>query len=935
MTVLTLPLTPQQRGVYFLHCLAPDSAVYNVPVVLRVRGGLDCDRLQKAVDLLQRRHQALRLTVEERGGEVLQFVHPPHRAAPVRVNRIALPGAGPRAAAREAVRHAAEPFDLVRGPLWRVDVVETAPDEHALVFCFHHIVMDEVSATAVAEELHQAYAAPEALDPAGPEHTYAEFCGLLRAEDDPAGLDFWRTRLKDLRPLPLPEEHIPQEHGLFTGDRVPFTVPEPVSALLGEVCRRHRVSEFMVFHAVLQVLLHRWTGATDLAVGTPMSGRTDERFLRCVGFFQNTVVLRSQVTPELSFAALLKSARRTVLEGLQHQRTPFESVVDAVRPAREGARNPLFQVALVFNRRKVEQDWTLPGLTVEPLPFEWKSSHFDLTLTLQHEYDVVKGDFAFSAQRFSRATVERLVAMFLRLLGALSADPELPAGDVELHGAQEREHVLALGRAAGRHVLDERLRPLPLGCYGAVHTGDPLTGEVTPTGERGRFDAAGRFELWRDPAEAALTAHPAVERALVTAEGAERVGYVVPRPGADLPAARELLARLQQRVPAHLLPQRIVVCAQLPPVADGPVDPDAVAGLEAVDGLEAARDGEEPRGETERRVAELFEELLGVPGLGRYDNFFDFGGHSLLAVRLAGRVADELGRTLPVGAVMKDPTIRGIAAALTDGTPDGGSGPVVRLREGSSPVAVALVHPVGGTLMCYGGLLSRLPREATVVGLERPPGPQPQDTSYGDLVDRYARALAEAVPGRRIALVGWSLGGVLAHSVAGRLVETGHEVALLALVDSLAQRTPADAERMTLTRARLDELAERVRAEGSGVIGATDEERLLMRRFGVDVDALRQTPPDQAAGMLHGWGRLLALVAGCRPVATEVPTRLYLCRGNPAGYPEALAASWSGLARDLETVPVPGTHVEALKPPAVDTIAADLAAALTKPGDAS
>ncbi|MFJ9864334.1 condensation domain-containing protein [Streptomyces sp. NPDC101165] len=926
---LVLPLTPQQRGVYFLHCLAPDSAVYNVPIVLRVRGGLDRARLQDAVDVLVARHQALRLTVRESDGQVLQVIHPAASAPRVEVNWTRLPGADLPTAAAEVVRYAGRPFDVVRGPLLRVDVVELGPEEHAMALCFHHLIIDEVAATALAGELHRLYADPAALPESGPEHSYADFCSGLLTESDPAGLRFWKERLAGLPVLPLPEEHVPEDHGLFTGDRVGFTVPEAVSARLAEVSRSHRVSEFMVFHAALLVLLHRWTGAADIAVGTPMSGRIDQRFAETVGFFQNTVVLRGEVAPEQSFAALLKASRRTVLESLQRQHVPFEAVVDATRPSRESTRNPLFQVALVFNRRKVEQDWGLPGLTVEPLPFPWPTSHFDLALTLLHEYGVLKGDFAYSAQRFSRATAERLVSVFLRLLDGLLSDPDAPVGDVELMDDQERERVGALGAQAGRYVLDERLRPLPLGFYGAVHAQDPTTGELVPTGERGRFALDGRFELWRDPAEAALAAHPGVLAATVVrgdgSEGGEQaVACVVPRPGAERPGQRELSAHLRARVPAHLLPQRIVVLDSLPTGADGRLDTSVLTAVRPQAEQEpAGPDDEAPRDAVERRLVELFEELLGVPGLGRHDNFFDFGGQSLLAVRLVTRVAEELGRPLGVGVFMNNPTVAALARVLAEGAAAEPGG-LVRLRtpaSGPGDVAVALIHPVGGTLMCYGELVALLPGDTEVVGLERVAGVHPDDASYADLVDRYATTLAEALPDRRIALLGWSLGGVLAHSVADRLTELGHDVALVALLDSLAQRTDDDAERMSATGSELFALAESVSRDGTGVLGTTAEQRLLMRRFGVDLDLLRETPADQAARMLRDWGRLLGLVAECDPAKTAAPVQLFLCADNPAGYPEALAASWEGLSGELELRRVPGTHIEVLGSPAVEQIA--------------
>ncbi|MFF4273185.1 condensation domain-containing protein [Streptomyces sp. NPDC001536] len=927
---VVLPLTPQQRGVYFLHCLAPDSAVYNVPIVLRVRGGLDRERLQRAVDVLVTRHQALRLTVRESDGQVLQLIHPAGAAPRVEVNWTPLPGADLTRAAAEVVRYAGRPFDVVRGPLMRVDVAELTGEEHAVSLCFHHLIIDEIAATALAGELHRLYEDPAALPAAGPEHQYAEFCAGLLAEPDPLGLDWWRERLAGMPVLPLPEEHVPEDHGLFTGDRVDFTVPEDVSARVAEVSRAHRVSEFMVFHAALLVLLHRWTGAEDIAVGTPMSGRVDERFAKTVGFFQNTVVLRGTVDPGQSFAALLKASRRTVLEGLQRQHVPFETVVDAVRPSRESTRNPLFQVALVFNRRKVEQDWSLPDLTVEPLPFPWPTSHFDLALTLLHEYGVLKGDFAYSAQRFSRATAERLTAVFLRLLDGLLADPEAPVGDVELMDVQERSRMRELSSTTGRHVLDGRGRMLPLGFQGAVHTEE--AGRLVPTGERGRFAPDGRFELWRDPVEAALEAHPGVLAAAVVrlpgtedGSGEQLIACAVPRPGAEPPTPRELSAHLQTRVPAHLLPQRVVVRDEIPTGADGRPDPAALAAVpEPAEGTPEETADDAPRDAVERRLVELFEELLGVPGLGRYDNFFDYGGQSLLAVRLVARVAEELSRPLGVGVFMNNPTVAALARALAEDTTAGPAG-LVRLRTPvaePSDVAVALIHPVGGTLMCYAPLVGLLPGDTEVVGLERVADAHPDDTTYRDLVDRYATTLAEALPGRRIALLGWSLGGVLAHSVADRLTELGHDVALVALLDSLAQRTAEDAERMSATSAELSALAGSVRRDGTAVLGTTPEQRLLMRRFGVDLDLLRDTPAEQAARMLEDWARLLGLVAECAPAKITAPLQLFLCADNPAGYPQALAASWEGLGGALELCRVPGTHIDVLASPAVERVAA-------------
>jgi len=426
---LRIPVAPSQRAIFFMHSLAPDSSVYNVPVALRVTGRLDPAALQRAVDVLLDRHQALRTTFEEHDGQPVQLIYPAGRAPRVEITWSVPPEPGLDGATAEAARRAAAPFDLHRGPLWRVDAVEIGPDDRAVMLSFHHIVIDEVSATVLAAELRTAYADPAGMAPIPSGHEYADFCLSQQDGVDAEGLAYWREQLAGLATRALPSELAGGrgvESGLFHGDRVRFTLGAATTEALNTFCVRQRTSPFMVFHAVLSTLLHGWTGERDLAVGVPMGGRIDERFAATVGFFQNTVVLRAEVQDDEPFTRLLKRSRRTVLEALQYQHTPFESVVEAVRPARESTRNPLFQAALVYNRVKVEEEWSLAGLRTVPLAFEWPVSHFDLTLSLEHQEGVLNGQFAYDTDRFRQATVQELAGVFAGLLDAVLAEPATP-----------------------------------------------------------------------------------------------------------------------------------------------------------------------------------------------------------------------------------------------------------------------------------------------------------------------------------------------------------------------------------------------------------------------------------------------------------------------------------------------------------------------------
>lgn len=826
-----LALTPQQRGVYFLHCLAPDSAVYHVPIMLYVRGRLDTARLERAIAALTARHEALRLTIEQREGLVVQVVHPADTAAPVPVRHDWVPGVE---LADQAVARASEPFDLARGPLWRVDVLSAGPEEHALAITFHHLVIDEVSASILAGELSRAYDDAGSIA-AEPDESYREFCAAINASSGERALDFWRSRLAGLADLPIPEDPADAERGIFEGDRVPFRFDGDLAAGVTVLCRKLRVSEFMVFHAVLVVLLSRWTGSDDVAVGTPMSGRTDRRFDGTVGFFQNTVVLRTRVQVEQSFEDLLKVSRRVVLEALSHQSAPFESVVAAARPGRTGDRNPLFQVALVYNRRKVEQDWSLPGLEVRPLPFPWPTSHFDLTLTMLHEYGELHGNFAFSARRLLPDTALALAGSFEELLRRLIADPTAAVRTVPMTRDDESTRLAALAERDGVRVVDAGGRLLPAGLVGTAQRYERDSERWVDSGERGRIDAMGIYRSWTPPSRRGLTVR-------------------------------------------------------------GDLD-------------------------VENTLIKIFEEILGVPGVGRDDDFFDYGGHSMLAVRLVGRIAERFGWAPAVAEVMQNPTPAALAARMF--SLDRPAGGAVRLAEGEPGTTVAMIHPAGGTLLCYQKLVARLPG-ATVVGIERVAGIHPDDRSYAALVERYADDLRAAAEASRLTVVGWSLGGVIAHSVAARLERLGAPAAALVMLDSLAVGTSAEAERMLRFADDLGELAAEVRSGRSPVIDHPDR-ALLMRRLGVDSESLAVVPAARAAELIEDWGRTLRLVAECRPEPVATPTELVLCADNPTGYPEALRLSWEHLCVRLTCHSVPGDHTQALSMPAVEQIAAVIA----------
>jgi amino acid adenylation domain-containing protein len=450
-----LPTAPAQRRMLFMHQMAPQSPVYNVALPLTVRGGLVLDRLEAALTALERRHEVLRTTFEERGGEFVQIVHGEDSAPSHTLTVISPPHHLHGKTARrdfavvEAIRHAEIPYDLGRGPLWRAVVIEVDAQEHVLLVGFHHIIIDELSIPLLAGELAELYGDRTALDERPRGLQYADYC--LWQKDtplDPTRLEYWRRTLCDLEPLRLPGAGASPSVAAdsFDGDQVLLDVPAPVVELIETAGRRLGASPFMVLLGVLAVLLRRATGQPDIPMGSIITSRPDPEFAHTIGFFSNTVVLRVPVSLDASFRALLATVRAVVLGAIEHHDVPFETVVEAVRPQRDPGKNPLFDVGLVYNRQRAESVWRLPGLDVAPLPFPWRSAHFGLMLVFNREPSgALSGSLTFRTAQLSRDLAECLAERFLWLLGQLLETPDAPVGEIPLLSPEAEQKILALG----------------------------------------------------------------------------------------------------------------------------------------------------------------------------------------------------------------------------------------------------------------------------------------------------------------------------------------------------------------------------------------------------------------------------------------------------------------------------------------------------------
>ena len=441
-----VPLSFAQWRLWFIGQLEGPSAVYNVPLVLRLSGMLDVGALESALGDVVRRHESLRTVFPVVDGEPVQRVVP--------ADEVALPVAWTDGGADQVAEAAGYVFDLATEIPVRAQGFSSGPDEHVLVVLVHHIASDGWSLEVLGRDLAAAYAAR--LGGTAPEWDelpvqYADYTvwqrELLGSEEDPGSLvarqsAFWRAALAELpEELALPYDRPRPAVASYRGAEVPVVVGAPV----GELARLTGVTPFMVVQAALAVLLSSLGAGTDIPLGTPVAGRGDDALDDLAGFFVNTLVLRTDVSGNPTFREVLARVRETDLAAFENQDLPFERLMEILDPPRSLARHPLFQVMLAFDTNAAAA-FDMPGLRVSELEVPGRdSAKFDLNFALREsaEADGITGVIEYATDLFDHDTIRTLAERFTGLLERLITDPDQPVGLVDV--LTDRERGLLLG----------------------------------------------------------------------------------------------------------------------------------------------------------------------------------------------------------------------------------------------------------------------------------------------------------------------------------------------------------------------------------------------------------------------------------------------------------------------------------------------------------
>jgi amino acid adenylation domain-containing protein len=443
---LRAPLSFAQERLWFLDRLMPGSPAYNLAVALRLDGALDVDALAEAFRRLVERHEALRTALPEREGRPVQEVA---AAGAVVLQEIDLSGSpSPEADARRlAEADALRPFDLTAGPLLRATLlVLEKKRRHVLLLSMHHIVSDAWSMGVLVDDLTALYAGRPL--PELPVQ-YADYAVWQRERLNEAEVNrqlaFWRDQLAGAPPvLDLPTDRPRPAVQSLRGGMVPFELDvggSATSAALARLARQRGATLYMVLLAGWGTLLGRLADQRDLVLGTAVANRDRPEVERLIGFFVNTLAMRVDLTGAPSFEELLDRLRHRVLDAFSHRDLPFERLVEELHPARDRSRQPVFQAMLTFQNVPMGRA-DLTGLTLTPLEIEGQTTKFDLTLTLFEEGGRIVGRLEYAGDLFDRATAERWLGGFGRLLAGAAAAPGSRVAELPLASLEELRQVL-------------------------------------------------------------------------------------------------------------------------------------------------------------------------------------------------------------------------------------------------------------------------------------------------------------------------------------------------------------------------------------------------------------------------------------------------------------------------------------------------------------
>ncbi|HEU5375380.1 MAG TPA: condensation domain-containing protein, partial [Ktedonobacteraceae bacterium] len=460
------PLSFAQQRLWFLDQMEPGNAFYNVPAVLQLVGSLDIVALERSINEIVQRHEALRTAFTVLDGQPTQAIMS-SLTVPLSVldlREFSSAEQESRASAYIA-QEALRPFDLSALPLIRAFLLSMEEEKSIFLLVMHHIISDGWSMDVLLQELSTLYTAFSSGQPSPLARLpiqYADFAAWqqkwLQGERLERLLAYWREQLADLSTLHMPTDRPRPEVQSYRGATYAVPFSKELIDDLKRISQQESVSLFMTLLATFVALLHRYSGQDDISIGSGVANRTRKEIEGLIGFFVNTLVLRTNVAGNPSFRELLKRVRDVALGAYAHEDLPFEKLVEELQPERDLGRQPLFQIMFILHSYEMPT-LKLGSSTLTPVPFDSGTAKFDLNFSLLDTGNELMVSVEYSTDLFERETIVRLVKHWQRFLESAIADVTQPV-----------DQLLFLTEAESDQILRE-WQPLPVAdspCPGVV-----------------------------------------------------------------------------------------------------------------------------------------------------------------------------------------------------------------------------------------------------------------------------------------------------------------------------------------------------------------------------------------------------------------------------------------------------------------------------------
>ena len=445
-----LPLAIKQEGIWLFEQLHANSPTYHIPLAFKLTGTLRLAALEQTLTCLVARHTALRTNfLLDIDGNPIQRIQAPYTCHLLVRDLSSLP---PTVGVAEMTHLLQEeitrPFNLAVDRLWRAALIQLQPDENILILTFHHLICDGWSIGLILNELSHTYGALVTKEPApfpNPPPQYSDYCRwethwLTHGEAEKE-INYWK---KQLRP-PLGNSELPSDAPrppvqTFHGARQPINIAPHLTQRLRTLCQRQEVTPFILLLAAFKVLLYRYTGQTDLLVGTAVAARTQLPWEKTIGLHINTLVLRTDASHNPPFTQYLQQVRTVSLAAYAHQTLPYSTVLTALAPDRDLSHKPLIQSFFLLQNFEMTP-LTLPGVQITPLPVSTGTAKFDLTLELYEKTGGLQGWIEYNTDLFAVKSIQRLVGHLQTLLESIIARPDTKIDGMGILTKAERQQL--------------------------------------------------------------------------------------------------------------------------------------------------------------------------------------------------------------------------------------------------------------------------------------------------------------------------------------------------------------------------------------------------------------------------------------------------------------------------------------------------------------